>query len=284
MTSVPGTRSHKLLSTIWRIALAVLPLGAGLVLAMALLPVAHDPSAPDTLALRIAAGLVISALCITAIALLVRCADHRPLADAGLTGIRTGWRLAVWGAVLWIVPAALAFAVLALLGFPMTVTVPLPEAARTVLLLLCAVLLTEAIPEEAVFRGYVTTTLGARTRGWGIILIQAVLFTVFAGLLRQNWNPADLSLFLSMGIGLGYLRMVTGSVWIPIGFHTAFQTGAQLVLTHGAVDFPGGTGAAMIALGAIPFAAAAILISSMGIPRFNVADAGSQTGRRAASG
>ncbi|WP_366915640.1 CPBP family intramembrane glutamic endopeptidase, partial [Acidipropionibacterium jensenii] len=49
-----------------------------------------------------------------------------------------------------------------------------------------------------------------------------------------------------MGIGFGYLRMVTGSVWMPIGFHAAFQTGAQLVLAQDAPDFSGSTGAAML--------------------------------------
>src|SRR5690606_35896970 len=126
------------------------------------------------------------------------------------------------------------------------VTVPALDLARTVLLVLLAVLLTEAIPEEAVFRGYITTALGTVARGWWVITIQALLFTLFAGALRQNWNPLDLSLFLAMGIGFGYLRMITGSVWMPIGIHTAFQTGAQLVLTHDAVDFAGDTGAAML--------------------------------------
>lgn len=270
MTTTPAPRSRRLLSTAWRIVLAVLPLGAGLAIAMTLLPATHDPSRTVTLATRIAIGLVLSALVLAVITLLVRYADRRRLRDAGLTNIRVGWRLVLWGAVVWTVPAALAFGALALLGSPLTVTVPASDLALTVFLLLCAVLLTEAIPEEAVFRGYVTTALGGLTRGWGIILIQAVLFTLFAALLRQNWNFTDLSLFLAMGIGFGYLRMITGSVWMPIGFHTAFQTGAQLVLTHDAVGFAGDTGAAMLALGVVPFAAAATLISATGIPRIIV--------------
>ncbi|MDN6794411.1 MAG: hypothetical protein L0L69_05035 [Propionibacterium sp.] len=68
-----------------------------------------------------------------------------------------------------------------------------------------------------------------------------------------------------MGIGFGYLRMVTESVWMPIGFHAAFQTGAQLVLAQDALDFSGSTGAAMLALGVVPFATAAVLVST---PRF----------------
>ena len=268
MTTTSSPRSRRIFSAAWRIILAVLPLGAGLAIAMTLLPTTRDPSDPITLATRIGIGLVLSALVIAVVALLIRYADRGRLHDSGMTSIRTGWWLAVWGAVVWTAPAALAFGVLALLGSPLTITVPVPDLILTVLLLLCAVLLAEAIPEEVVFRGYVTTALDGLTRGWGIILTQAVLFTLSAALLRQNANPADLSLFLAMGIGFGYLRMITGSVWMPIGFHTAFQTGAQLVLTHDAIDFSGGTGAAMLALGTIPFAAAAILVSATGIPRF----------------
>lgn len=267
MTIAPAHRSRRLVSTGWRIGLALLPLAAGLTIATILLPATRDPSDPVTLTIRIVTGLAISALTLAVIGALIRHADHKRMRDAGLTSIRTGWRLAVWGAAVWTVPAALTFGVLALLGNPLTVTVPALDLARTVLLVLLAVLLTEAIPEEAVFRGYITTALGTVARGWWVITIQALLFTLFAGALRQNWNPLDLSLFLAMGIGFGYLRMITGSVWMPIGFHTAFQTGAQLVLTHDAVDFAGDTGAAMLALGAIPFATAAILVSSTGIPR-----------------
>lgn len=266
MTTAPAPRSRRLTSAAWRITLASLPLVVGLTVATTLLPVTRGPSDPTTLTIRIATGLAISTLTIAVIALLTRYADRKRMRDAGLTSIRTGWRLAIWGAIVWTVPAALTFGVLALLGSPLTVTVSALDLGLTVLLLVLAVLLTEALPEEAIFRGYVTTALGAVARGWGVIVIQALLFTVFAGALRQNWNPLDLSLFLAMGVGFGYLRMVTGSVWMPIGFHTAFQTGAQLVITHDAVDFAGDIGAAMLALGVIPFTAAAILVSSTGIP------------------
>lgn len=274
MTTSPRPCSRRLASAAWRIALAILPLGAGLAFATILLPASDNPSDPETLSARIAVGVAISAATLTVIALLVRLADHRRMSGVGLTSMRTGWRLAVWGVIVWTVPAAATFGVLAFLGVPLTVTVAGPELARTVILLLVAVLLAEALPEEVVFRGYATTVLGTLTRGWGVIIAQALLFVLFAALLRQNANPADLSLFLAMGIGFGYLRMITGSVWMPIGFHTAFQTGAQLVLTHDAIDFAGGTGAAMFALGVIPFSVAAILVSSTGIPRIVHPDSG----------
>lgn len=267
MTISPPRAPRRLAPAAWRSVAAALPLGVGLAIVSVLLPATRGPSDPATLAIRIATGVAISALTLAVIALLVHYADHKRMSDVGLTNIRSGWRLAVWGGLVWAVPAAAAFGVLALLGALLTVTVPAPELVRTVVLLVLAVLITEALPEEAIFRGYITSALGAVARGWWVIVIQALMFTLFAGLLRQNWNPADLSLFLTMGIVFGYLRMITGSVWMSIGFHTAFQTGAQLVLTHDVIDFAGGTGTAMLALGMIPFSVAAILVGSAGIPR-----------------
>ncbi|MBE1875470.1 CPBP family intramembrane glutamic endopeptidase [Myceligenerans pegani] len=268
MTTSHVSPTHRIVSAAWRIGVAMLALAAGLVVLMLILPAGPDPSAPRALAMRISGGLTLTALALGVTTFLVYQADHKNPADIGLGSARDGWRLALWGALVWLVPSAATFAVLALVGASISVTVPAPELAQTVLLLLLAVLLAEAIPEEVVFRGYVTTVLGTVTRGWWVITIQAVLFTLFAGLLRQHWDPMDLSLFLAMGIGFGYLRMITGSVWMPIGFHTAFQTGSQLVLTHDAVEFAGGQTASMLALGAVPFAVAAITISTTGLPRF----------------
>ncbi len=267
MTTEPASTPRAPIAVAWRILVVMLPLAVGLPIAAAVLPAVTDPSEPTTLALRIVAGVVISILTLTVIGLLVHRLDRQRWSDVGLARPGTGWRLAMGGAVIWTVPAAATFAVLGLLGMPLSATAAWPDLIRTVALLLVAVLLTEAIPEEAVFRGYITTTLTKLTRGWTVIIVQTVLFTLFAGLVRQNWNPMDLSLFVAMGIGLGYLRMTTGSVWLTIGFHAAFQTGSQLVLTHDAVAFAGGTGAAMLALGVVPFAVAAVVVSN-GIPRF----------------
>ena len=260
--------AHRLAAAAGRIAVAILPLSAALILITRLVPAPQDHSDPQSLVMRIAAGVAFSALTLGLIALLTRAADHEPMSAAGLTPIRSGWRLSLWGAVLWTVPAAAAFALLALLGAPVSATVPAPELLQIVLLLLLAVLLGEALPEEAVFRGYLTKALGMVASGWWAIIIQAVMFTVFAGIMRQNWNITDLSLFLTMGIGFGYLRMLTGSVWLSIGFHTAFQTSSQLVLSHDAVSFAGDTGTAMLALGVVPFTLAGILVSTTRLPRF----------------
>lgn len=251
-----------------RAALVLVVLGVLLAGSASLAPATSDPSDFATLGIRIVAGIAISLLTLGLIAVLVRADDRWGMADVGLSGLRAGWRLALWGAGVWLVPAVAAFGVLTVLGSPLSVTVPAAELVLTVSLLLLAVLLTEALPEEAVFRGYLTTALGTTLRGWWVIVVQALLFTLFAAVLRQDWNPTDLSLFLTMGIGFGYLRLITGSVWMSIGFHAAFQAGAQLVLTHDVVDFAGDTAVAMLALGVVPFTVAAVVLSSTRVPRW----------------
>lgn len=87
-----------------------------------------------------------------------------------------------------------------------------------------------------------------------------------------------------MRVGFGWLRLLTGSIWMPVGFHVAFQTGAQLVLTHEELAFDGRTGTAMLALGIVPFTVAATVTAALGTPR--AVHAGSrapleQTGLRA---
>lgn len=54
------------------------------------------------------------------------------------------------------------------------------------LLRLLAVLVAEAAPEEAVFRGYVMHALGTAARGWRVTVTVALLFSLFRAILRQS--------------------------------------------------------------------------------------------------
>ncbi|MBD8044913.1 CPBP family intramembrane metalloprotease [Arthrobacter sp. Sa2BUA2] len=237
---------------------------AGLGIALAVLyrlTSGTDPVALPTLVLRIASGAVVSA-CVLGwiIGLAHRRGAGTPGRADGVVPFLDGVRAFAMGGAVWLVPAAAAFGMLALFGFPLTVVATPAELAATVLLLFAAVLLSEAVPEEIVFRGYMMRVLGERLRGLWANVVQAALFAAFALVLRGWTGTADLLLFLGMGLGLGYVRTVSGSVWTTVGFHTAFQTGAQLVLTHDAVDFSGADGLSMLALGVVPFAAGIILV------------------------
>ncbi|TDQ54436.1 CPBP family intramembrane glutamic endopeptidase [Actinorugispora endophytica] len=255
-------RDPGIVSLLLRVALPVGVLGAGLLTATAL---GGDAPVTEvrTLVLRAVGGAAVSVAAVAVIVVLARFAHRRPLRHFGLTPPRDAWRALLSGALAWLVPASTAFAVLALFGAPLTATAPGPEFAGTAFLLLLAVLLSEAVPEEIVFRGYVTGALGERLPDWWTILAQSALFTGFALLLRGYSGLADLTMFAAMGIGLGYLRLATGSVWTTVGFHTAFQTGSQLVLTHGVLDFAGPPPLALLALGTAPFAVGAVLVSML---------------------
>lgn len=246
-------------SVLVRIAVVIGVTVSALLLAVALSSSA-DPTAHSTLVTRILSGLAISALVIAVIVVLVRWAGRRSLSVVGFTTVAGDLRAFGLGIAAWTVPAAATFFVLALLGSPWQITAPAAEFWLVLGLLFLAVLLTEAIPEELVFRGYVSAVLAERLSPWWVIGVQTVLFVATAILLRGDINPVDVSLFAAMGFVLGYVRLVTGSVWTAVGIHVAFQTASQLVFTHNVIEFGGSPELAMIALGAVPFTAAAILI------------------------
>ena len=222
-----------------------------------------DPSDVTTLVARAAGGLVVSAVVVLVVLVLTR-VERRRLRDVGLGPAADGWRLFLLGALAWRVPAALAFGVLALLGAPLTVTAPADRFWTALAWLLLAVLLSEAVPEELAFRGHLTAVLAERLRGWAVIAVQTALFTAAVLVLRGGLGLLDLSLFVAMGAVLGYLRTTTGSAWTTIGFHVAFQTGSQLVLTHDVVELDGSTALTMLALGAVPFTVAVLVLPALG--------------------
>lgn len=263
MTSSVRTRTG-VRPPVWSIALRIVAVVGVLAAGLTLLSDVGDglrATDPRALWLRIIGGAGLSAIVLVLIASLSRWVEHRPPAESGLGSMRSGVRAFVIGAVAWLFPAAAAFGILTLVGSPLTITAPAAEFWTILTLLLVAVLLSEAVPEEFVFRGYVTRVLGERMRGWSIIVAQAAVFTLTATVLGGAVDVLGLSLFAAMGIGLGYMRLITGSVWTSIGFHTAFQTASQLVLTHNVVTFTGTPLTTTFALGAIPFAIGTTIIA-----------------------
>ncbi|MFC4563961.1 CPBP family intramembrane glutamic endopeptidase [Nocardiopsis mangrovi] len=249
-----------------RIAGAVGAVIGGLLLLTALV---GDGAATDTgtLVLRAVGGSVLTILVAALAVLLARSVERSPPQGTQRTGPAEGWRAFLIGTAAWFLPAALAFGILALLGAPLSVTAPAGRFWGVLALLFLAVLLSEAVPEELVFRGYVTAVLAERLRGWWVVTAQTAAFTLTVLALRGGLGILDLSLFATMGFCLGYLRMVTGGVWTGVGFHCAFQTGAQLVLTHDIVGFGGSQPLAMLALGAVPFTAATLLVPALAAKR-----------------
>ena len=257
------SQDQRVPSPLWSVAVriaGVIGITVGALLITVALRSLADPTVLGTLGARILSGLAISVLVVAVIVVLVRWVERRSLGVVGFTTALGDLRAFGLGISAWAVPAAVAFAVLALLGSPLLITAPAAEFWLVLGLLFLAVLFTEAIPEELVFRGYVSAVLAERLSPWWVISVQTVLFVATAIVLRGDVNPLDVSLFAAMGFVLGYVRLVTGSVWTAVGIHVAFQTASQLVFTHNVLEFGGSPELAMIALGAVPFTAAAILI------------------------
>jgi membrane protease YdiL (CAAX protease family) len=85
-------------------------------------------------------------------------------------------------------------------------------------------------------------------------MLSAALWTIAVGTV-----PIDrIAMFFFMGLVLGMLRVVTGSVWASIGLHAAFQSVAQLLLNgpRGHFAITGVETLQLVALGIVPFSLA----------------------------
>lgn len=271
--TVPRPRSRGTASFSFLLRLLLVPVVLGILLIVASTLVGRDSSAVSTLLGRVAAGAVVSVITVACVVGLARLRSRpTPRSETGRppANLTTSQSVSVSvsrgraftaGFVLWAVPAVIMFGVLTLLGARWSLQSAVAEALPLIGLLFLAVLLSEAVPEELAFRGHVTDVLQERLGGWPVILVQAALFTAFALLLRGWTGLLDLSMFAGMGVAFGYLRMVAGSVWTSVGFHTAFQTGAQLLMAHEVVGLEASDTAVMVALGPVPFAVAATAVA-----------------------
>lgn len=207
------------------------------------------------------AGLTL-VLVLVGLAALLRWERARP-SDYGLV-YRKGalWALSV-GALSYLVPFALAASVV--IGFDLAqleVTGGPLMVLGQGLAVLALVILYEAIPEELIFRGYLFRVLSERLPISLTIVVQAVLFCV-AGIIVGAAPTLDrVLLFFVFSLTLGYLRHVTGTVFVTIGFHAMFQLCAQWALgeqwaTLTVTDASGWF--AIAALGVIPFALAPVV-------------------------
>ena len=74
--------------------------------------------------------------------------------------------------------------------------------------------------EELLFRGYMLRNLGECMPLWAALTVSSVLFGVFHGL---HTSVADLAEIALGGVMLGVLRLATGTLWVPIGLHAAWD-------------------------------------------------------------
>jgi membrane protease YdiL (CAAX protease family) len=219
-----------------------------------------------TLAGHMMSAVLATLLTVPLVMAMQRVFDRASPKDIGLRLSADAVRPFLVGVLAWLAPFALGLWICLGAGWvTVTPTANWAEILAFVPLLVVLVFLLEALPEELVFRGYVYGQLASgMSRLWAVVL-QAVLFSAWGAALwtiSVGTVPIDrIALFFFMGLVLGMVRVVTGSVWASIGLHVAFQTVAQLLLneTRGHFAIVGADMFQFVALGIVPFSLAVMI-------------------------
>lgn len=156
-----------------------------------------------------------------------------PLAILGLTWGSDSLALAWSGIVLGFACVMLMFSAGLLMGFIKVSRVNKTGSTRDQLAEFCSGssdYLTGAVLEEIVIRGYTYYVLN-ELLGWsGAIVVSAVIFAL-AHLTRPNRIPFVFTInALCFGLLTGLCRYATGSLWLPIGLHLAWNVTAGPIL------------------------------------------------------
>ncbi|GAA1988496.1 type II CAAX endopeptidase family protein [Isoptericola halotolerans] len=189
-----------------------------------------------TIPVRFLNAALISGLAVPMVVLARRHLDRRPFGGLGLDPWRRAGRPFLVGVAAFALPSALGLGVALLTGWvDLQPQVPWATIVGWAALRVVLVFFFEALPEELIFRGHLQRNLTTAMPPWVAAIVQAVLFSVFGTGLwvaTEGWGVlAERGvMFFAVGVVLGLLRIQTGSLWTPIGFHVAFQVVAQSVL------------------------------------------------------
>jgi len=145
------------------------------------------------------------------------------------------------GLILWVIPASIGIIISIMLGWvEIKVHTDSNYLLMSILILFITVFFIEALPEEFVFRGYIYRYLNAVFPHWITIVIQSMLFSLFAYFIGAMYSVEQLQFIPGFAIILGIFRAISGSVWTSIGFHVAIMTAFQILgPIHGHFDVSG---------------------------------------------
>ncbi|WP_413033352.1 CPBP family intramembrane glutamic endopeptidase [Paenibacillus xylanilyticus] len=135
------------------------------------------------------------------------------------------------GFLIWLIPATLGVTLCITLGWSNVII--LNTSISNMLigagLLMISVFLIEALPEELIFRGMIFKLLQTILPQWSVVMIQTVLFSLFAWGIGAMYSSEQIHFLPGFALILGYLRAVSGTVWVTVGFHTAIMTFTQFL-------------------------------------------------------
>lgn len=162
-----------------------------------------------------------------------------------------GLRWLRWKSIFWIMPAfafamMIVGAILVACGWqtwiqdslgakPQEAVTLVKETSDVGLLVAMAVtaIIFAPITEELIFRGYLYPVVKRFTDRWFASIFSGVLFGVI------HFNVMALPMLALMGVILAVIYEKSGSLWVPIGCHAAFNaTSVGLMLISRAYEFP----------------------------------------------
>lgn len=185
---------------------------------------------------RVLAGAVVTAAVLATVGLLLRL-DRGRRQDAGHHHYAANARAFCLGFSLWLLPALAGAALCIVMGWSSVRLLSPPGALLAAMpALLLGVFLLEAFPEELALRGYLQGLLARKVSPWIALLLQAALFTAFAWSIGALASAQQWMFIPCLGLILGYVRALTGSVWAAMGVHAAWMGTAQLASAHLAID------------------------------------------------
>lgn len=207
-------------------------------------------------------AVAVTVLVVPMVVLAWRYLDRVPWSGLRRASPRTVAKLLAAGMAGYLMPAAVAVTIFVAAGW---VSIDVRGSVLPVFALIVLVFLYEALPEELVFRGYLFRNLAAAVPVWAVVLVQAVLFTLFGVLIGAAGSVDRVVVFFGFAIVQGLLRAVTDTLWVPIGFHLAFQTAEQIVGPHWAVFVVDDLALLQnVVLGLIPLALGVLTVQLLG--------------------
>jgi CAAX protease family protein len=101
------------------------------------------------------------------------------------------------------------------------------------------------ICEELAFRGFILQTLGERMPLWAATLLTALIFAMFH-LTLGGFGPGFVVTVACLSLTFTLLRFATGSLWLPIGFHAAWDWTQTYLVGAANVGAPAGHDPALV--------------------------------------
>lgn len=178
---------------------------------------------------RFISALLTTVLTVTLLQVALRM-DKLKWNQIGQTTVRTNIFSFLLGFFLWTIPASIGFFICLMLGWvEIKVHTDLNYLLLSILILFITVLLIEALPEELIFRGYIYRYLNTLFPHWITIILQSLLFSLFAYFIGAMYSVEQLQFIPGFAIILGLFRAISGNVWTSIGFHVAIMTATQIL-------------------------------------------------------